>query len=558
MAYDKSKVKFDWRQIPNTMEGATQPVISSSPDYEVHIGEWVNLRAMYEGIEAIVRARLVGKHERESETNWKRRQGALHSFNYTKAVEDTYNSHMYRKGVVPHYEAVQDLPWFEGFLEDCDYEGTPFETLGKENAPYKGVYGMTGYLVDMPKTEGINTEEDAAAKNIHPYVAVYYPPNILDWQFVRDEYMRPILVYIKLLDNDGYLRCYWDMGDSIHWEVYNLNYQTSVNNIVPIQDVQGQVVVGLTAVGQLLYSADTTKVNRIPFVPNYNKESGIRMIGVSDVKDIAHSDLDIVNSLSDIAEIRTFASFPIQRRPWPRAGREDESEPEVGATAIAGFDPNTPESKPDFIQADVAAPISAIWEHINNTRAEIFRSACFGGMASGEITMASGVSLKQQYQMLNARLIEKASYEEQANNQILDLACQWEGVALPKEKMPRVEMPKDYNIEELTQDLEEATAAVEFVQSNTFKTELRKIMVSKFLPGACQDVQNAIYEELENEEEYFIAEIPATPEDVAQEQTGQPVQPGQPLPSPGQPKAPTSPGPSAPKGSVSQNNVEQI
>jgi len=481
-------IDFKFKTEPGTAGGVLDLVVNT--DYTNNQQLWQNAAAVYAGVNEMITCRLISQHPRESVENWVRRARQAQHLNYSKGIIQAYTSHLFRKTPIFNYGALKDDPIFEMFLDDCDYEGTPFEDLWKESMDPVGLFGLVGYIVDAPAVE-VGVVSDAIANKVHPYVSTYYAPAILDWQFIRNQWGQPILVYLKVLDDDGYLRCWWDLGNKIHWEVYATNSYLQ----------NGRIVQDTTYLNkqQPFQSGDYDPkvMPEIPFVPHYNYESGRRLIGISDVADIYRCDINICNRLSDAVEIFEFASFPMMRKPWQRSGEEVKDE--VGATAILEFDPEHPESKPDWLLAPVKDPVDAIIAYIEFIRKEVYRISAFAGMEdlSGN---ATGKSLNIRFQQLDAKLVKKANYAGQAMNGILRLTKMWMGKK-EEEQDFGLQMPKDYNIEDLAQDIIDITSAETFVSSMTFSKELQKIVVQKMLPSLPEEVKNEILSEIESQQE---------------------------------------------------------
>jgi len=503
-------LQFNFKSSPGLQGGTVD--LSMNIDYQNNKTLWQNCAAVVAGIDEMLACNLIGKHERESETNWLRRKGQLQHLNYSYGILQAYSAHLFRKAPVFNIDPIKEDPVFDMFYHDCDYEGTPFPDLWKENENAVGLYGMVGYIVDAPKAAA-GVVSEALNSEVHPYVQTFYPPAILDWQYVRNEFGKPILIFLKVIDDDGFLRCWWDLGDKIHWEVY------STPNILwngrIITDSFGNFsnkTTGLVDSGDY----DPNVMPEIPFVPHYNMETNRRLIGVSDIKDIARCDVNIANRLSDATEIFEFASFPMMRKPYKRVG--DDQTDETGASAILEFDPEHPESRPDWLLAPVKDPIDAITQYIDFVRKEIYRISAIVGMEDVNGN-ATGKALTMRFQPLNSRLVKKANYAGQAMMGILRLEQMWQKKLLPEDVS--IQMPANYDIEDLAQDIVDILSAEKFVGSITFSKELQKIVVQKMLPSLAEDVKSEINDEIEAQEEVDMSDQELGPD-------GLPISTGQP------------------------------
>ena len=448
--------------------------------YAEHIIEWQVFMAMYEGVRAIKLLGLIERHERESVANHTRRINELYSFGYSRSVVNLFTYYLFKKEPKAFYPdaLVNDLRWSQ-FQADCNLFGDSFTSYMTEQQRYAGVYGHVGILVDKPAKATENLA-DELKNGIYPYISAYHPTSILDWRYDRDEFNRPFLAYLKLRGSNGEYRLWWPD----FWEVW-----------AETEDGEGVEKI----------EEGVNPLREIPFVWLRNFKHYQFPLGVSDISDIAYVDLSIIRNLSQGEEVITYGAFPMLRKPYEEEGKKTDV---VGATAVLGFDPEFPNSKPDWLEAKVKEPIDAVLGWVAKKVEEIYRASNAGGMAATEISTQakSGVALKTEFQLLNAAIVAKAINLEKAEKQIIGYWLDWIQSPNLFEEVS-YERSRDYDIQNLAQDLDNALIAKTVVLSEKFKQEIQKNVARQMLPNADEQLMNEIDTEIETTPEPEI-EIP--------------------------------------------------
>jgi hypothetical protein len=468
-------------------------LLETHDSYDDHVGEWKFCMALYEGIRAVINAGLVKRHEREPTKAYERRLQELYGFGYTKSVVEIFQHHLFKK--TPQARTLDKLHKDEiwnMFYEDADLYGNTYESTIMEIALYAAVQGHMGVLVDKANTgETEMTVAQAKEKRVYPYISKYHPPAILNWQYDRDEYNRPFLSYLKLLDDMGETEQYL-IWTSDNWEIWELPKDENGDSDDSNMDQDAKFV-----------DSGNNPIGRIPFIWEYNFKSKDLCLGVGDVHEISRIDLSIIRNLSQIEQIINFAAFPMMRKPLRDAHPTDTAAPqqddEVSVEAVLEFDPENPDSKPDWLEAKVQEPVQATWDVIIGKVAEIYRAANIGGMASTEPTKEpqSGVAKKVDFQMLNSKLVSKAINLENTENKILEYWLRWQNQWEEYAGKVKMARPKTFDIEDLATDLANALTAQTLVMSKTFKVLLQKQTARQTLPSANEQELADIDKEIE-------------------------------------------------------------
>ena len=436
--------------------------------YDENVANWNFLMASYEGTRQLIKLGYLERHERESLRNYERRLKEAYGFGYSRSIIDLFNFYLFKKPVKREMGKIADDSLWADFVKDCDLNESNLDDFFTEQDKYAAIYGSVGVFVDKIG-ESFETKEEQKKAGVYPYLSAYFPPAILDWEFSRDKYNRPYLSFLKLVDDDGQYLLWWIDKFKVFILPENSGTEWKQSGVIKI--AEGENKLGL-----------------IPFVWIFNMRSRIKPIGISDIEEVARIDRSIMRNLSDGEEIITYASFPMMRKPMreatPDGTKTDQAIDSVGATAVLEFDPDHPESKPDWLTTEVAQPIDAISKWILNKIAEIYRSTNAGGMASMEISTApkSGVALQAEFQLLNASLVRKAKNLETAEKQIIYYWLLWEDAEDQFDDIV-LERSRTYDVENLAADLENALTSKMVVTSKKFGMYIQKQIVRQMLPA---------------------------------------------------------------------------
>jgi hypothetical protein len=480
-------------------------LLETHEDYDKNDQEWTFLMAMYEGIRKIVAQGLVTKHERESQVSYDRRMDELYGFGYTKSVVEVFQFFLFKKPAERNLGTLHDDKLWKLFMDDADLFGADYEKTIMEIVLYASVQGHMGVLVDKASASFTSKDEQVRAK-VYPYLAVYHPRAILDWRWERDENHRPYLAYLKLLDeNDQYRLWFPD-----HWEVWEMP-----------EDEKGEKTDSSEEADAVLVDAQPHDLGMIPFLWHYNLKSKTRGIGNSDCHEVSRIDLSIIRNASQIEEIVYYAAFPMMRKPMRDAspitgGKTSQAEDEVGVEVILEFDPDHPESKPDWLPAEVAAPVDACLKWIERKVGEIYRAANIGGMAATEPTAnpQSGVAKRVDFQLLNSKMVNKAINLEDTENKILEYWLRWEQMWDKYKEEAKITRSRTYDIEDLSTDLENALTAQMVVQSDSFNKHVQQMIARQMLPNLTEKEIKEIDEEIEENVESGATNVDTFTEDV--------------------------------------------
>lgn len=443
-----------------------EELTATHPYYDTFTDEWRFFIRSYFGGKMYREGDYLLKHPFESLNNYTRRKETSYFYNYCGPVVDIFVSHLFRKDARRDFGSLNGDTLFLSFLKDADLEGNTFRHFMREAQRFASIYGRVSIVVDKPSLAA-STRAEAEDEGIRPYLTLVTPENLLDWSYVRASSGRTMLDMVKIREDAETYRIWTREG----WELWRALKET------------GDAV---------LMDSGEHGLGEVPVVNLYNKQSGLRMIGISDINDIADINKNIYYLCSDAKEIIENTAFPMLAMPYTRGS--DKGEAEVGPHNILQFDPEQPNSKPYWLEAPHSS-LTEIREWVRNDIAEIYRIAKMGGVRAREDSSAarSGAALEIEDRQLYSALSEKADNIEQAETKVLDLWARWEGMSFDG----LIDYPDDFSVRDLEGDLKAAMRAQSAqIDSATFKKELQKKIAFSVLPKLDEEKRARINEEI--------------------------------------------------------------
>jgi len=429
-------------------------ILKTHDQYKANAERWRLYDASYNGIEAYVERGYILRQPRESQDNYRARLAEAVGFGFSQAVIDLYSFFLNDKQASRVLGLLEDDPSWGQFMDDADMYGTDFHNFRVEAQRLAAIYGHVGIFVDKPAVSFQSRAQEVAAK-VYPYVCIYTPLDIIDWSHEINDFGRPVLTYLKLKLSDSKYRI-WTTDAWEEWEIKE----------------------GSAA----LAAKGGNTLGEIPFFWFFNvKDSQNPWIGISDLRNIARIDLSIVNDLSNGSEVVKYAAFPMMRKP-AFIGSGKMPEDLVSASAVLEFDPDNPDSKPDWLLAPVREPIDALLRWIDTKISNIYRSAHLSGVnALGSGQNRSGVSLRWEFQMVASVLSKKAENMAEAERCLIYFWLRWqqqdewyEGITITR--------PKNFAVDDLQDELRNILTAKTIVMSNRFNQLAQKKVVRLVLP----------------------------------------------------------------------------
>jgi hypothetical protein len=400
---------------------------------------WEFLLESYVGGETYRRGAHLTRYVLESEGEYAARLQSTPLDNHCKSIIATFISFLFREPAYRELGSIGNNPQIDNILDDADLDGRSFNNMMKEAAVWSSVFGHCWILVTQPAAEA-QTAADQVAQGIRPYLSLLTPLVVTDWSWNRKANGRYELDYFKYIE---------DVNDSI----------TTVREWTPemittwiMDDQKKEAYIQAEEVNGLGY---------IPAVLVYNQRSQVRGIGVSDIDDIADMQRAIYNELSEIEQAERLGGHPsLVKTPDTQVGS--------GAGSIIEVPENLdPGLKPYMLTAD-GTPINMMYESIKNRVAAIDKMANTGGVRATETRTLSGVAMEVEFQLLNARLSEKADNMELAEEQVWRLIAAYLG----SEWNGMIEYPGSFNIRDTGREFQQLQTARAITQDTGLIAEI--------------------------------------------------------------------------------------
>ena len=475
-----------------------------------HLRDWSFYGLAYSGGTPFIDYSLQ-KHTRESDSNWRARQAEGICFNYSSIVIDLFNFYLTEKPAVRDLGSLASSALWKMFLKDADLYGTNFDVFLNEAQKMAAIYGAVGVLIDKPNSTNEVLKDDIT-QGVYPYCALFTLPNILDWKHERDPITnRPTLTYLKLLDFDNRYLLWW-RGKWEIWALpegapspFNVHKHKDTSDYKPepgdnkYANEPGQPY--NTVLGgeePILVDSGDNPLGEIPFLWFQNIKSVVDpYIGVSDIKEISRITASIIRNISYGEEVIKFAGFPQARRPMAKEGEEINNE--AGVTAILEFDPELGEgAKPDWLESEVLEPVEAILGWMSKKISEVFQLAHLSGIHAHEKSdqVRSGVALRYEYQQLSLVLSKKSENLTETELGIIKYWLKWQGRDDWFDAI-RISRSKDFSIDDLSQNLENAIMSDKLVPELNFKKEMAKVIAKRMLPDLADEKLLIVYDAIE-------------------------------------------------------------
>ena len=430
------------------MAGYTREYLSERHiHYEEKFNDWNFHLRSYLGGQDYQNGYHLNRYVLETDEEYLKRASNTPVDNHCKNVVQIYSSFLFRVPPTRDYGSLTGDAQLESFINDADLDGRSFNNIIREMQVNASVYGTCWAILDKPKTV-TNTRAEELQQDIRPYLSIYTPENVLNWKYERLNNGRFYLTSLTLLEdliNDDAIVKVWTLEDICTYRINEFKKQYAVTKPILLDEVPN-------ALGE------------IPAVVLYNQKSQRRGIGISDLNDVAELQQSIYNDYSEIEQVIRLSNHPSLVKT-----------PNVEASAGAGSIIEMPEDldanlKPYIIQPS-SQSLDAIMNSINMKVEAINRITHMGAVRSTTSGVQSGIALQTEFQLLNARLSEKADYLENAEEHIWRLFAKWQNKVFDGE----IIYPESFDLRDFASDLDYLQKAkASGVQSETFKKEIDK------------------------------------------------------------------------------------
>ena len=451
--------------------------LDTHKDYSETVNNWEYYIRSYNGGYDYMVGQYLNRYNLELDNEFNQRIANTPCDNHCKNIIQIYSSFLFRVRPSRDFASMEDESSLQSFLKDADLEGNNLNAVVKQAQNYASIYGHCFMILDKPNIQ-TETKAEELNQDIRPYVSIITPENVLDWNYERMPNGKYELNYLKVReevdrDNGTYMRIWYrDRIDTIY---------------IPNQEEPR------------LLDTVPNMIGKIPAVILYNSKSHKRGIGQSDLSDIADLQKSIYNEYSEMEQLIRLTNHPSLVKT-----------PSVNASAGAGAviempDELEPNLKPYLLQPS-GQNLQAIMDSINNKVESINRIAHTGAIRTTKTGISSGVALQTEFELLNARLSEKADNLQLAEEQLFKLYAMFQNVEFDGE----INYPDSFNIRDYATDLlfyQQAKAIN--VQSPTLMKEIDKEIARAVVDD--DEKLNEIFDEIDAQAEVgeFTQDEPA-------------------------------------------------
>jgi len=375
--------------------------VTTHSQYDLNAKRWEFYLRSYMGGQDYIDGKYLTQYIQESEAEYNRRLELTPMDNHCKNIVHIYSSFLWRVPPTRNYGSADGSPSLVSFLKDCDLDGRSFNSFMREAQVWSSVYGHVWLMMDKPKsTAGTKAEE--LNQDIRPYVNIFTPENVLDWQYKRTASGRFKLSYMLIkelvIQEDDQPVSYYR-----EWKEDEVNLWREEDGDFTLSD------------------SDLNPLGHIPAVFLPAQHSMVRGVGVSDLSDAAYMQKAIYQELSEIEQLIRISNHPTLVKSMG-----------TDASAGAGSVINMPDEldaalKPYQIQPS-GQNLDSVRNAITDKVEAINRMSHMGAVRGTTAITQSGVAMQTEFQMLNAKLSEKADILELAEEQLWVLFCLWQEI----------------------------------------------------------------------------------------------------------------------------------
>ena len=420
-----------------------QDIEAQHQHYKGMIPRWEYFIRSYLGGKEYADGKFLQAYQLEFENEYYKRIAFTPLDNHCRNIIDIYSSFLFRVEPTRNFGSLADDMSVDQFLEDADLEGRSFEALMREAQRFASVYGHVWLLMDKPSTN-VMTRAEELDQGIRPYLNIYTPENVLDWHYTRNDAGYYYLDYLKIREEQTAEGEYYKL-----WFVDKIDtvFISSVNRDEP-----------------RLISSVPNPLMKIPAVILYNQRSPMRGLGISDLNDVADLQKAIYNELSEIEQIIRLSNHP-------SLVKTKDTDAGAGAGSIIEIPDNIDANLKPYILQPNGSNLDGVLRSINHKVEAINRLTHVGTIRATAERVQSGIALRTEFELLNARLSEKSKLMELAEEQLWRLFADWQETAFDGE----VDYPDSFDIRDWAVDLELLQSAkASNIQSPTFAKEIDK------------------------------------------------------------------------------------
>ncbi len=370
------------------------------PDYENNINRWEFYLRSYMGGQDYQDGSYLSQYLNEDTKAYDRRIGLTPLDNHCRNVIHIYSSFLWRILPTRNFAGMEGSEELEQFLKDANLDGQAFNSFIRDAQIWSSVYGHVWLLMDKPRSQA-GTRAEELAQEIRPYVTLITPENVFDWKWERQPSGRHQLVYLKIRESVNRI-------DGTHSVTHFREWTPETIKLIRYDGAEHEVV-----------DLIDNPLGKIPAVYLPANRSVVRGIGISDISDIAYMQKAIYQELSEIEQLIRISNHPTLVKTF-------DTDASAGAGSIININDDLDAGLRPYQMQPSGGNLDAIRASIQDKVESINRMAHMGAVRGSEAVKQSGIALQTEFQMLNAKLSEKADILELAEEQLWGFYCNWQ------------------------------------------------------------------------------------------------------------------------------------
>ena len=387
---------------------------------------WQFLYESYVGGEEYRRSGHLTRYNLETQGEYDARLTNTPLDNHCSSVIGTYISFLFREEPEREFETWAGQADVEDFLNDANMEGQSFDSFMKQTSIWSSVFGHNWVIMTKPNLGAVSLGQELDM-GVRPYVNLCSPLVVSDWRWERQPSGRYELAYFKYVE---------EVIDKV--TVVREWTKESIKTWI-MDDVKKEASLELEEVNML---------GKIPAILVYNQRGISKDIGVSDITDIADLQRQIYNLTSENEQsIRMDGHPSLVVPPTAQLGS--------GAGAIIQLQEGSDPGLNPYYLEHGGNGVASIHSSIDKLVEAIDRISFTGGVRATATKTMSGIAMETEFQLLNAKLAEKADNMELAEEQIWKLFGLYQG----REWMGEVEYPSSFNIRDTQREFSQLASA---------------------------------------------------------------------------------------------------
>jgi hypothetical protein len=416
------------------------------PDYENNVDRWEFYLRSYMGGADYSEGQYLTGYLNEDSKAYDRRRQLTPIDNHCRNVVHIYSSFLWRVSPTRNFEGMEGSPDLEQFLDDADLDGQNFNSFMRQAQVWSSVYGHAWIMVDKPQsTAGTRAEE--LDQGLRPYVTLITPENVYDWRWERQPSGRYELTYLKVRESV-------DRVDGTTTVTYFREWYLDTIKLTRYDGATAETIEQID-----------NPIGVIPAVYLPANRSIVRGIGISDISDVAYMQKAIYQELSEIEQLIRISNHPTLVKTY-------DTDASAGAGAIINIADDLDAGLRPYQMQPSGANLDAIRASISDKIDAINRMTHMGAVRGAKELTQSGVAMQTEFQMLNAKLSEKADILELAEEQLWSFYCRWQDHNVHE---VQVSYPDSFDLRDYAQELrflQQVQASG--VRSDTLRKEVDK------------------------------------------------------------------------------------